>query len=83
MELLLTPRGSGNRRWAVALAKAAKRHPQLGPHVKRTRAGSSKVWIVLKPSLALTRALLEWQEQRSSVPDVEGQLPLFGGAAPV
>jgi hypothetical protein len=80
MELLLTPRGSGNRKWAVALAKAAKHHAQLGPHVKRVRAGSSKVWIVLDPSLELAKTMWHWQRTRAA--DVEGQLPLFGGPVP-
>lgn len=76
LEILLTPRGSGNRRLAVALARAAKNHAQLGPHVKRVRAGYSKVWVVLTPSVALAKTMLEWNAHPQDVP---GQLPLFGG----
>jgi hypothetical protein len=81
MELLLTPRGSGNRKLAVALAKAAKNHPQLGPHVKRVKAGSSKVWITLVPSLALAQTMLTWNQQRKQT-DVPGQLAMFGVPIP-
>ena len=80
LEVLLTPRGSGNRRLAVALAKAFKAHPQLGPHVHTARAGYSKVWVKLTPSLALAKTMLEWNANRQ--PDVPGQLPLFGGPIP-
>jgi hypothetical protein len=80
LEILLTPRGSGNRPLAVALANAAKAHPQLGPHVYSARAGYSKVWIKLTPSVQLARTMLEWNANRQ--PDVPGQLPLFGGPVP-
>ncbi len=78
MELLLTPRGSGNRKWAVALAKAAKNHPQLGPHVKRVKAGSSKVWIYLVPSVSLAQTMLLINREPRQMADVPGQLGLFG-----
>jgi hypothetical protein len=76
MELLLTPRGSGNRKFAIALAKAAKNHPRLGPHVKSVKAGSSKVWIILIPSLGLMKTIWQWTEQQTT--DVPGQLSMFG-----
>jgi hypothetical protein len=82
MEILLHPRGSGNRNLARALANAAKKHPQLGPHVRSVRAGSSKVWVTLIPSFALTKTLAMWNAQREQDIDVPGQLPLFGGPAP-
>ena len=80
LEVLLTPRGSGNRRIAVALAKAFKAHPDLGPHVHSARAGYSKVWVMLRPSLSLAKTMLEFNANRR--PDVPGQLPLFGGPLP-
>jgi len=82
LEILLTPRGSGNRKLAVALARAAKSHAKLGRHVKKVRAGYSKVWITLTPSVALARTMLEWNADREKTPDVPGQLPLFGGPVP-
>jgi hypothetical protein len=78
MEILLHPRGSGNRNLARSLARAAKNHPQLGPHVRSVRAGSSKVWVTLIPSLALTKTLATWNAKREQLADVPGQLPLFG-----
>ena len=77
LELVITPRGSGNRNFARGLARAAVNHPHLGPHVKRARAGSSKVWVILRPSLELTTALAEFQLERARLSDVPGQLPLF------
>ncbi len=83
LEILLVPRGSGNRKWAVALGKAAKVHPEIGPHVKRVRVGSSKLWIALKPSASLMASMLSWNKRRVEMSDVPGQLPLFGGAVPM
>lgn len=82
LEILLVPRGSGNRKWAVALAKAARVHPELGPHIRRVRVGSSKLLITLKPSVSLMSAMMSWNQRRLASADVPGQLPLFGGVAP-
>ena len=80
LEILLTPRGSGNRKLALGLARAAKKDPRIGPHVKRVRAGYSKVWVTLTPSIQLARTLFEMQAAAlaNAGQDVEGQLPLFG-----
>ena len=80
LEIILTPRGSGNRKLALCLARAAKKDPRLGPHVKKVKAGYSKVWVTLTPSLQLGRTLLEIQalQLANAGQDVEGQLPLFG-----
>jgi hypothetical protein len=78
LEILLLPRGSGNRKLAVGLAKAAKSDPHLGPHVKRVRAGSSKIWVTLQPSAALMATMLTWHRRRAETADVPGQLALFG-----
>jgi hypothetical protein len=80
MEMLLVPRGSGNRRFAQDLARAARQHPKLKPHIKRVRAGTSKVLVVFRPSMALTKIIFEWNRERieSETVDVEGQIPLFG-----
>jgi hypothetical protein len=77
LEFRLTPRGSGNRKLARALASAAKNHPKLGPHVKRVQAGSSKVWVVLRPSLTLMQVVAAWKDEMIETADVPGQLPLF------
>jgi hypothetical protein len=81
LEIILTPRGSGNRKLAVGLAKAAKGHPQLGQHVRRVKAGSSKVWIYLTPSFGLMKTVALWQSSVQTNEDVPGQLPLFGSTA--
>ena len=77
LEVLLTPRGSGNRKLARQLAAAFRNHPKLGRHVRRASAGSSKVMVHMIPSLAMMRVVAQWQKER--VEDVPGQLPLFGG----
>jgi hypothetical protein len=83
LEIILTPRGSGNRKFAVGLAKAAKASPQLGPHVRRVKAGSSKVWIYLTPSLGLMKTIALWQSSAQAKEDVPGQLPLFGSSSAI
>lgn len=85
LEIILTPKGSGNRKLALGLAQAARRDPRIGPHVKRVRAGYSKVWVTLTPSLQLARTLFEMQAAelaRAGESDVPGQMPLFGGPLP-
>jgi len=82
IEIGLLPRGSGNRNLARSIANAAKHHAKLAPHVKRVRAGSSKVWVILRPSAALMRIMMEWHQDRLDEVDAPGQLPLFGGPAP-
>jgi hypothetical protein len=82
LEIILTPRGSGNRKFAVGLAKAAKASPQLAPHIRRVKAGSSKVWIYLTPSFGLMKTIALWQSGVAQAnEDVPGQLPLFGSAS--
>src|SRR5689334_14523532 len=79
MQIILTPRGSGNRKLAQGLAAAARKSV-LAPHIKRVRAGYSSAWVVMKPSAKLALDLLAWKA--STPQDVEGQMPLFGGAVP-
>jgi hypothetical protein len=81
LEILLTPRGSGNRKFAVELAQAARTNPKLGPHIRRVKAGSSKVWIYLTPSLGLMKTLALWSSSVQQDQDVPGQLGLFGSPA--
>jgi hypothetical protein len=80
LEILLTPRGSGNRKLARQLATAARMHPKLGPHIRRVSCGTSKINVHLIPSMELSRVMLEWNRERMERSDVPGQLPLFGGA---
>ena len=79
LQIILTPRGSGNRKLALGLAAAARKS-ELGPHIKRIRTGYSSVWIVLRPSLKLAKALFDIQARslEAASSDVEGQIPLFG-----
>jgi hypothetical protein len=77
LDLLLVPRGSGNRSFAVALAKTIRKHPKLGPHVRQVKAGSSRVMVSLTPSAGLMKTIWQWTQDESQTADVEGQLPLF------
>jgi hypothetical protein len=77
MEILLVPRGSGNRTMARNLAAAFKKHPDLAEHVRKTVAGTSKVTVHLIASAALMKTILTWDGKPAG--DVPGQLPLFDG----
>ncbi len=79
LELLLTPRGSGNQKLARELAASVRRHPKLGRHVRRVVSGTSKVNVHLIPSAELMRVVAMWQKEEVQGSDVPGQLGLFGG----
>ncbi len=80
LDLLLVPRGSGNRAFAVALGKSIRRHPKLGQHVRQVKVGSSRVVVSLISSPGLMKTIWQWSPDEPAV-DVEGQLPLFSKAA--
>lgn len=73
MDVLLTPRGSGNRAHAQRVAQAFRDHPKLKGHIRKVVAGSSKVTVYLIPSLELMRVVAEWKAEE----DVPGQLKIF------
>ncbi len=78
MEILLTPRGSGNRKYAQALARAAESHPEFGCHVRRVRVGASKVMVVFEPSAAFGQAMLSATFMPKKSTGIPGQLGLLG-----
>jgi hypothetical protein len=81
LDLLLVPRGSGNRAFAAALAKTIRKHPKLSPHVRQVKAGSSRVMVSLTPSVGLMKTIALWSSSVQADEDVPGQLPLFGSAS--
>lgn len=76
LDVLLLPRGSGNRTRARRLADAFRKHELMGPHISRVVCGASRVTVHLRASAASVAALAELME-REKRKDVEGQLPLF------
>lgn len=80
MDLLLKPRGSGNRHQARLLGRAFRNHRILGDHVKKVVVGSSRVTVHLRATLDAIRAVNECAEEnrRNQPVDVPGQLKLFG-----
>lgn len=78
MQMMLLPRGSGNKNKARRLAQAFKEHPKMKPHIKRVVTGSSSVTVHMLSSLALMDVLNEISAEAKAKKDVEGQLPLFG-----
>lgn len=76
MDLLLLPRGSGNRNQARAIGRAFKRNRHLKGHVKRVVVGSSRVTVHLRSSISLLREIQKMAEEERAL-DVPGQLPLF------
>ncbi len=84
LDLLLVPRGSGNRAFAAALAKSIREHPKLGHHVRQVTAGSSRVIVSLISSPGLMKTIWQWNKDRVDAQgDVPGQIPLFGSAMTV
>lgn len=80
MDVLLLPRGSGNRNRARQLADAFKVHPLLKRHVRRVVCGASRVTVHMRSSLGLLRDINAIAPEMERTQDVEGQLKLFGKA---
>lgn len=77
MEILLLPRGSGNRNTARRLANHFRTNAELKPHVKKVVCGTSRVTVHLIPSIDLLQ-IIEDIKRRQREADLPGQLPLFG-----
>lgn len=77
LDLLLTPRGSGNRNKAQRLAKVFRDHEELGPCITRIVTGASRVTVHLRAGLATMAAVERWYSKAKESKDVEGQIPLF------
>lgn len=84
LDVLLVPRGSGNRKMARRIADYIRRDSDLGPYVGKIVTGSSRVSIHLpitrEVEAAVNRFLTRRKEEEAqAVPDVPGQLPLAFG----
>lgn len=77
MEILLLPRGSGNRYKARRLAQAFKEHRIMGPHIHKVVCGTSKVALHMEPSLDLLGAIAETVEEGRRREGEADQMPLF------
>lgn len=82
LQLLLVPRGSGNRRTAQRLAKSFRDHPIMKPHITKVVCGCSAVTVHLRSSLAMLQALAETMDQEKAKKDVKGQMRLWGSVQP-
>jgi hypothetical protein len=76
LDILLLPRGSGNRAMAKALAAKA-RASTLGPHLLKVVTGASRVTLHMRSSLEFVRVIAEWPGREGDT-DVPGQLLLPG-----
>ena len=79
LDVLLLPRGSGNRKRARELAALLRSNDLMGPHIDRVVCGASRVTVHVKATVASMRALNQWleRERLKKENDVEGQPPLF------
>ena len=59
----LLPRGSGNRRFAKAIAHEFRTNPTISPHVISARSGTSRVVVRLRPSMDASRAFVQWSRE--------------------
>lgn len=76
LDLLLLPRGSGNRNRARRLAQAFREHPKMKRHVRRVVCGTSRVTVHLRASVPMMRDIWAIAPEQG-IPDVPGQMPLF------
>ena len=78
MDVMLLPRGSGNRKRARELAALLRKNDLMGPHIEKVVCGASRVTMHVRVTVASMKALNAWMErERERTQDVEGQLPLF------
>lgn len=77
MEILLLPRGSGNRNMARRLANHFRTNPELKPNVHKVVCGTSRVTVHLIPSVDLLQKIEDIKQQQRQQ-DLPGQLRLFG-----
>jgi hypothetical protein len=63
MQIDLLPRGSGNRNFARRLAASFKTHDLLGPQVVKVVAGTSRVTVHMRSTIAALEAVAECQRR--------------------
>lgn len=73
LSFVWVPRGSGHKRKVREMAAHIRSRDDLRPHLKRLIVGTSKLTMILRPSLGLLAVINEIGRTR----DVDGQLPLF------
>lgn len=82
LDVLLLPRGSGNRRVARQMAEQLREDRHLKPHIGKIVAGASRVSVHMPITVGMQKAidafLAERKEQQQDH-DVPGQLPLAFG----
>lgn len=76
LDMLWSPRGSGNRSKVRAVGECYKRNAELAPHIISIKTGASRLTLHLRPSFELARVIQRICEAQQA--DVPGQLPLFG-----
>lgn len=62
LDILIKPRGSGNRAFAQGLAQQFRQDPRMRPHVRRVVAGVSRVTVSLVASPELMRVVWNWNK---------------------
>lgn len=77
LDMLLKPRGSGNRYFAKRLAATFKQDPELKPYITRVVVGSSRVTVRLRCEVGLMGAMMRVVNRHVEVRDVPGQMPMF------
>lgn len=78
MDVLLLPRGSGNRNRARRLGEAFRQHPKIKKHIRKIVVGASRITVHMRSSIALMRDINQISPELEATQDVEGQLKLFG-----
>jgi hypothetical protein len=74
LDVLFVPRGSGNRPYAMKLARAFRNHEVLGPHVREVKAGASRVTVSFITSVKLMAIVLTWQKSAQGQAEIEAIL---------
>jgi hypothetical protein len=77
LDMMLMPRGSGNRAFARRLGESFKRDKRLDAYRTRVVIGASRVTVHLKAEPGLMATILEISQSISQQRDLPGQLPMF------
>ena len=79
LDMMIKPRGSGNRAFARRLGESFKRDQELKPFLAKTVVGTSRVTVHMRCDLALIGAMMrvcQRAAERRADPD---QMALFAG----
>lgn len=79
VDMILLPRGSGNRNRARRIADRWRKSEVMAPFVEKIITGASKVRVHLTCSPELQEAVREAQKLERESQDLPGQLGLFAG----